>query len=301
MNELTMIDAKSILSPYMGNGWFGTHYNMNLYRGCPHGCIYCFSRNECYQIEHFDQVRGKKNALSILERELKTKKKNGAVLTGSMSDPYNPYEAEARTMRGALALFDQMHYGVIILTKSDLVLRDIDLLCAIKKHSPVAVNFTITCSEDSLSSVIEPYVCPSSARFRAIKTLTEAGIPCGILLMPVLPFINDTLENILGIVEQAALSGAKWIEAGYGFCVTLRANQRQYFYEQLDRLYPGIKEKYKNAFGGAYACYSPSDRALKKQFRACCDKHHILYNSEAMARLIHQGYETVQLSFLDQL
>ncbi|MCI8590532.1 MAG: radical SAM protein [Clostridiales bacterium] len=299
MNDLTFIDAKSILSPYMANGWFGAHYNMNLYRGCPHGCIYCFSRNECYQIDQFDRVRGKKNALAILEQELKKKRKSGAVLTGSMSDPYNPYEAETCTMRGALSLFNQMHYGAIILTKSDLVLRDIDLLCAIKTHSPVAVNFTITCAEDSLSSVLEPFVCPSSARFRALKTLAEAGIPCGILLMPILPFINDTLENIIGIVEKAALAGAKWIEAGYGFCVTLRANQRQYFYEQLDHLYPDMKERYIKAFGKAYSCYSPHDRELKKQFRSCCEKHHILYQSDAMARLIHQDYETVQLSFFD--
>ena len=231
---MELIDAKTILSSYTDKGWFGAHYNMNLYKGCPHGCIYCFSRNECYQIQNFDQVRAKKDALQILERELKTKRRHGAVITGSMSDPYNPCEAEYRLSRGALSLFDRYQYGVVILTKSNLVLRDLDLLCRIKAHSPVAVNFTITCADDQLARLIEPNVCSSSDRFAAIKTLSEAGVNCGVLLMPVLPFVNDTPENIAGLVEKAAAAGAKWIEAGRAFEVTMRANQRQYFYDRAD-------------------------------------------------------------------
>lgn len=294
---MELIDAKTILSSYTEKGWFGAHYNMNLYKGCPHGCIYCFSRNECYQIQNFDQVRAKKDALQILERELKTKRRHGAVITGSMSDPYNPCEAEYRLSRGALSLFDRYQYGVVILTKSNLVLRDLDLLCRIKAHSPVAVNFTITCADDQLARLIEPNVCSSSDRFAAIKTLSEAGVNCGVLLMPVLPFVNDTPENIAGLVEKAAAAGAKWIEAGRAFEVTMRANQRQYFYDRADELFPGLRQTYISAFGGQYACVSPYDRALKKIFRTACDRHHILYRGEAMARFIHEPYEVKQLSF----
>jgi DNA repair photolyase len=173
------IPAKTIVSSYSECGWFGSNYNMNIYKGCCHGCIYCDSRSNCYHVENFDEVRVKGNALEIIERDLKSKRKKGIVITGSMSDAYNPFEKQYELTRGALKLIDKYGFGIVIDTKSDLVLRDLDLLLGIKKHSSVVVNFTITTSNDDLCRKIERNVCPTSSRQSAIKTLSDAGIMCG--------------------------------------------------------------------------------------------------------------------------
>ena len=248
---MDFIPAKSIISGYAENNmWFGCNYNMNIYKGCCHGCIYCDSRSECYGVENFDEVRAKENALSIIERELKSKRKTGVVGTGAMSDPYNPFEREYRLTRGALELINKYNYGVSIVTKSDLILRDIDILCEISKHSPVLPLITITTANDELCKKIEPRAPLSSMRFEAIKKLSSAGISPGILLMPILPFIEDTDENISNIIDLAHENGAKYIYPGFG--VTLRQNQRDWFFNKLDDSFPAIKEKYIKSYGNAY-------------------------------------------------
>jgi DNA repair photolyase len=252
---LPTVPAKTILSGYQEKGgWFGAQYNMNIYRGCSHGCIYCDSRSECYRIEDFDRVRAKENALTILARELPAKRKKGIVMTGAMSDPYNPWEATMQLTWGALKLIQKNHFGVAINTKSSLVTRDIHLLQEIMQHAPVNIGITITCAEDALAEKIEPRVAKSSERFAAIKALAAAGIYTGVLLMPVLPFINDTEENIIGIVEAAHKAGARYIYTYGGFGVTLRDRQRTHFFEALHRDFPGIKEQYIRVFGNTYSC-----------------------------------------------
>ena len=211
---MEFIKAKSILSKVKyGNDWYGIDYNMNLYRGCSHRCIYCDSRSNCYHIDNFDIVRGKENALSILEQELSKKREKGVVGIGSMSDTYNPKELQYEQTRGALKLISKYGFGVSIDTKSDLILRDIDLLKEINSKNNVIIKFTITTPNDELAKIIEPNVCVPSKRFQAIKTLSDNGILVGIMMNPVLPFITDNEKDIKELVRLAYKNGAKFIIA----------------------------------------------------------------------------------------
>jgi DNA repair photolyase len=295
---MEFIKAKTIISGYAeNNSWFGNNYNMNIYKGCCHGCIYCDSRSECYNIEKFDEVRAKENALSIIARELKSKSRTGVIGTGSMSDPYNPFEKKYMLTRGALELIDHYGFGVSIATKSNLVVRDIDVLKKIAAHSPALVKITITTADDDLCSKIEPNVTLSSDRFEAIKKLTDAGIYTGILLMPVLPFIEDNEENIRSIINFAHENGAKFIYPAFG--MTLRQNQREWYYNKLDIFFPGIKEKYIRQYGNAYECPSPNSKELWNLFKRECSRLGILYKMGDIIKEYKKGYEREQLSFFD--
>jgi len=283
MAAMPTIPAKTILSTYSEWGWFGSNYTMNIYKGCCHGCIYCDSRSACYGVENFDTVRVKENALEVIERDLKSKRKKGIIITGSMSDAYNPFEKELELTRGAIGLIDKYGFGFAVDTKSDLVLRDIDAVKSVQTHSPVAVSFTVTTADDALGQRIEQNVCSSGSRFSAIEKLAGQGIPCGVLLMPILPFINDTVENIMEIVRRAHQSGARWIYAGESFAVTLRQNQRDHFYEKLDRHFPGVKAKYQQQFGFEYWCPSPKNAELWAVFTAECNRLGILYEMDKIS------------------
>ena len=275
--HIPQIPAKTIVSAYTEYGWFGTNYTMNIYKGCCHGCIYCDSRSECYRIENFDTVRAKMNALDIISNDLRIKRKKGTVITGSMSDPYNPYERESELSREALKLIDYYKFGICIDTKSDLVVRDTDILQSIGNHSSAFVNFTVTTANDELCLMIEQNVSPTSKRIAAIKKMTAAGITCGILLMPILPYINDMENNIITIVKMAADAGVKWIYAGNDFGVTLRQNQREHYYTKIDGLFPGVKMKYIKTYGDRYFCAVPNKR-LFYVFINECKKYNIMYD-----------------------
>lgn len=293
---MELIPAKQILSQRTYNeNWFGTNYNMNIYKGCSHGCIYCDSRSECYGIESFDKVRGKDKAIDIINTELKAKRKKGVIGTGAMSDPYNPLEKEYNYTRKALELIDLYNFGVAIATKSELITRDIDILKNITTHSPVIVKITITTSEDDLGKKIEPKVSLPSKRFEAIKMLSQNGIFTGILLMPVLPFIADNEKNIINIINQAADSGARFIYPYFG--VTLRQGQREYFYSKLDKNFKGIKNKYIEEYGSSYECSSVRSKELWKIFKTECDKKGILYKMSDIIKAYQSPYEKEQLSF----
>lgn len=292
------VPAKTILSGFTENDfWFAENYNMNIYRGCCHGCIYCDSRSECYRVTNFDEVRAKENALALLYRDIKSKRKKGVIGTGAMSDPYNPFEKELELTRGALKLINEFGFGIAIATKSPLVARDIDLLKKIKEHSPVLIKLTVTAWEDELSKKVEPNAAPSSRRFAAIKQLSENGIFTGLLMMPVLPFIEDTEENIKGIIRLAYENGARFIYPAFG--VTLRQNQRDWYFEKLDLLFPGIKKKYLKEFGDAYECKSPNAEYLKAIFKDECTRLGLLYRMKDIVRAYRQGYEDRQLSLLE--
>jgi len=295
---MKFVPAKTIISGYdANNSWFGNNYNMNIYKGCCHGCIYCDSRSECYGVEDFDEVRAKENALALIERELKSKRKTGVIGTGAMSDPYNPFEKQLKLTRGALELIDRYDFGVSIATKSDLISRDIDILKAICVHSPVLVKITITTADDTLCKKIEPNVATSSDRFATIKKLSEKGIFTGILLMPVLPFIEDTVENISSIIKLAHENGAKFIYPAFG--VTLRQNQREWYFNKLDEFFPYIKEKYITHYGNAYECRSPKAKELWRLFKCECDKQGILYKMNDIIKNYKHGYGEAQLSIFD--
>lgn len=274
---MEFIKAKTILSKVKyGNEWYGIDYNMNLYRGCSHGCIYCDSRSNCYHIENFDLVRGKENALYILEQELSKKRKKGIIGIGSMSDTYNPLEKEYEQTRGALKLISKYGFGVSIDTKSDLILRDIDLLKEINSKNNVIIKFTITTPNDELSKIIEPNVCISSKRLQAIKILSDNGIFTGIMMNPMLPFITDKEEDIRYLVKLAYQNGAKSIHTYMG--MTLRENQREYYFYKLDQHFIGIKEKYIKYYGDKYNCIVPNYKRLYKVFTDECIKYGILYD-----------------------
>ena len=274
---MEFVEAKTIMTKVKnGSSWYGVDFNMNLYRGCSHGCIYCDSRSNCYRIEEFDRVRGKKDALLILERELSKSKQTGVVGIGAMSDTYNPLEKKYEITRGALKLIKKYGYGVSIDTKSDLVLRDIDILKEINETNNVIVKITITTPHDELSKKIEPYAPPSSKRFNAIKELTNAGIFAGIMLNPVLPFITDKEEDIKKLVYLAHESGAKFIHTYMG--MTLRDNQRDYYLERIDKLFPGMMSKYFKCYQERYDCTVLSVKHLYEVFKNECKKYGILYN-----------------------
>ncbi|MGI6239928.1 MAG: radical SAM protein [Christensenellales bacterium] len=274
------IDAKTIVSAWSDCGWFGSNYTMNLYRGCSHGCIYCDSRSECYQIDDFDTVRVKADAARIVERDLKSKRKKGIVITGSMSDPYNPLEARLRLTRRALALIHRYGFGVAIDTKSSLVTRDIDRISAISEATAACVSITITTFDDAASRAIEQNICPPSVRFRALEALARAGIDCGVLLMPILPFINDDPENVRRIARAAADAGAKWVYPGGDFGLTMRSGQREHF---LAHLPPALRRRYVDAYGGDYHCPSPRSVELWTALREVADQRALMCDMKSIA------------------
>ena len=289
------VPAKTIVTRTKSTQWFGARYNMNIYRGCCHGCIYCDSRSECYGVERFDQVRAKQDALAIIRNELRRKVETGIVSTGAMSDPYNPFERELELTRHALELLSAYGFGAAIATKSSLIVRDIPILQEIRETAPVICKVTITTCDDALSRKIEPGVPVSSQRFAVIEELSRAGLFAGILLMPVLPFLEDSEENVLGIVELASKAGARFIYPAFG--MTLRQNQREYYYQKLEELFPGqdLSGRYRKRYGSSYECVSPKAGLLWKAFSKACDEKGILYRMPDIVRAAHLGYEDGQL------
>ena len=264
------IRAKTLVSRISGiDSIFGLDYNLNLYRGCQHRCIYCDSRSQCYQIEHFDRdVLIKINAIELLKNELSRKRKKGIIGTGSMNDPYMPLEEQVQLTARTLETIAEYGFGVHVITKSDLVVRDIDILRKISRVS-AAVSLTITTVDDELSKIVEPGAPPSSARFRAMQRLSQAGIETRVALMPTLPFIEDSWESISAIIEEAHRCGAKVVIPWFG--MTMRDRQRAYFYNRLDESFPGLRERYEATYGDSYMCPSPHAKDLYRRVQQLCE------------------------------
>jgi DNA repair photolyase len=288
------IQAKTLLARVKGpDDWFGLYYNINLYRGCQHQCIYCDSRSECYQIENFNHdVLVKANAIDLLRRELTGKRMVGTIGTGSMNDPYMPLEAEVRLTRRALEVIAEFGFPVHVITKSDLVLRDIDLIEEIGRKTYAAVTFTVTTADDTLSRQLEPAAPVSSRRLKALQTLRREGILTGITLMPVLPFIEDNEDNIRKIVNLGAENGARYILPAFG--MTLRDRQRDYYYDKLDRLKPGLRGRYERAFGGQYSAPAQNAGKLRKVFSDLCQEYGIATKMPVFLPKKHSREESLQ-------
>ena len=260
------VTSKSILSPKNG---------MNLFRGCSHGCIYCDSRSAVYNMDHhFEDVEVKQNSLELLKKEL-IKRPKAMVGCGSMSDPYIPLEKEIKYTRGALELIDRYGFGFTCITKSDLILRDIDLLKRINEKTKVVVQMTLTTADDDLCRVLEPNVCTTSRRVEVLKILHEEGIPTVVWLCPILPYINDTEDNINSILDSCIDANVSAILC-FGMGLTLRKGNREYFYQMLDRHFPGLKDKYIKKFGDSYSLESPNGGNLMDLFKRRTSKHGIL-------------------------
>lgn len=267
------IQAKTLLaSTSRPDPWFGIKYNMNLYRGCQHQCIYCDSRSECYGIEEFGDVLVKVNAIERLEDELPRKRVRGLIGTGSMSDPYTPVERQYRLTGRALQVIARHRFPVHLITKSDLVLMDADTLAEIAAVRAV-VSFTITTADDALAAIVEPGAPPPSRRLAALEALARCGVEAGVTMMPILPFIEDSEHNVRGILAAARESGASHVLAGFG--MTLRDRQRTYYYERLDRHFPGLRARYERAFGANYSCRACDQARLEALYRAYCAEHGI--------------------------
>lgn len=264
------VKVKGILSAKNG---------MNLYRGCSHGCIYCDSRSKCYRMEHdFEDIEIKENAIELLEAALKSKRKKCMISTGAMTDPYIPLEMELGSVRRALELAYTHGFGFTLITKSNRVLRDIDLLKKINDTTKCVVQMTLTTYDEELCRKLEPNVSTTKERFEALKQLRDLGIPTVVWLCPILPFINDTEENLLGILDYCIEAEVHGIIC-FGMGLTLREGNREYFYEQLDRLFPHLKEEYIRRYGNQYSIASPNSKKLFRLFHQTCEKNGILHNN----------------------
>ena len=268
--------------------FFLADWNMNLYRGCSHGCIYCDSRSVCYRLEHFDTVQPKPDALAILEAELRGKRRSGVVSMGAMSDPYNPLERELKLTRGALEMLLRHGFGAAYTTKSALCARDADLLREISRFAPVCARLTVTCADDALCRRIEPNVSVTTERLAALRSLADAGVYAGVWINPVQPFLTDSEDNLVALLRMAAEAGAQFAVCFFG--MTLRTGNREYYFRALERDFPGVRQKYLTAFGNDYECPSPDAERLWEVYRAECDRLGLAYrfrevNQRMLARM----------------
>ena len=272
------INAKSILTPH----------SMNIYRGCTHGCIYCDSRSKCYQFTHnFEDIEVKQNAPELLEATLRKKRKRCMVGTGAMGDPYIPIEKELQLTRRCLEIIDRYNFGIALQTKSDLILRDLDLLTHINQKTKAVVQMTLTTADDNLCKKIEPGVCPTSRRFEVLQACHKAGLPTVVWFSPLLPFINDTKENVEGIVDYCARAGVHAIIC-FGIGVTMREGNREYFYAALDRHFPGLKQRYIQTFGNNYMINSPNNNALMSYLANLCKRSNIILGTDSVFKWMEE-------------
>ena len=287
-------DAKGILTGSKGR------YGMNIYRGCSHGCIYCDSRSTCYQFTHdFEDIEVKQNAPELLEQALRSKRQKAMIGTGSMSDPYMHCEEKLQLTRKCLEIICRYGFGVAIQTKSDRILRDLDLLEEINRRARCVVQMTLTTWDDRLCGILEPHVCSTKRRVEVLEEMQKRGIPTVVWMTPILPFINDTPENVTAILEACARTGVRGIIC-FGMGLTLREGDREYYYAALDRHFPGLKERYARTYGNAYEIPSPDSRSLMKLFEDFCREHRMLYRPEDCFDYLSAFPEkTRQMSFLD--
>ena len=272
------VNSKSILSKTNG---------MNLYRGCTHGCIYCDSRSEVYGMNHkFEDIEVKQNALELLKKEL-IKRKPAMIGTGAMTDPYIPLESRLEYVRKSLEMIYRYGFGFTCITKSDLVLRDLNLIKMINEKTKAVIQMTLTTADDDLCRIIEPNVCVTSRRVEVLKTLNENDIPTVVWLCPILPYINDSEENLNVILDYCVESEVKGI-INFGMGLTLRAGSREYFYEKLDENFPGLKDRYVSEFGNDYSIPSPNERRLKRIFDRRTRENGILNSPDEIFEYLHE-------------
>ena len=287
------VKARGILSARNG---------MNLYRGCQHGCIYCDARSLCYQMNHvFEDIEVKENAIELLEATLRSRRKPCMIGTGAMSDPYMPLEMELGMTRKSLELIEKYGFGVTVMTKSDRILRDLDLLARIHQRTKAVVQMTLTTADDDLCRLVEPNVCTTSRRVEVLQEFHKAGIPTVVWLCPILPFINDTPENICTILESCARVGVRGV-IQFGMGLTLRDGDREYYYAHLDRKFPGLKQRYIRTYGNAYEIPSPRQVELNELFHETCEKYGIWHDNDRVFQYLSElddPHIAAQMSLFD--
>ena len=280
-------EYKTIISPHNG---------MNIYRGCSHGCIYCDSRSTCYQMDHlFEDIEVKLNAPLILDAQLKKRKEACMVTTGAMSDPYIHLEEKLEYTKKCLEVIEKNGFGVTLLTKSDRVLRDIDILKRINNKTKCVVQMTLTTADEELCKIIEPNVSTTKKRVEALKVFKEAGISTVVWLGPFLPHINDLEENLQSLLDYCLEAGVKGVVC-FGFGLTMREGNREYLYECFDQHFPGMKERYIKEFRNKYNCGSKNSKKLYNQLISFCKKHGIIMNKETFNYLYQFPVKIEQIS-----
>lgn len=271
------VQAKSLLTNSNG---------MNIYRGCAHGCIYCDSRSDCYRIQHpFEDIEVKENAPALLENILRTKRRRIVIGTGSMCDPYQPCEEKLRLMRTCLELIYRYAFGASVITKSDLVLRDMDLFDSINQKAKGVLQMSLTCADDQLSKIIEPAVCTTTRRYEVLKEFQKKKIPTVVWMTPILPLLTDTEENLRTILGYCADAGVKGVVC-FNIGMTLRDGDREYYYRALDRHFPGLSGEYRRRYGSAYEVNSPDHTRLMTLFHEFCERYGMLHTPEECFRYI---------------
>ena len=285
------VEAKSLLTQHNG---------MNLYRGCAHGCVYCDSRSTCYRFTHpFEDIEVKQNAPELLEAVLRSRRKRIVISTGSMSDPYQPCERELGLTRRCLELIGRYGFGASVITKSDLVLRDLELFDRIHRGAKGVLQMTLTVADDALSRILEPNVCTTTRRYEVLKEFQRLGIPTVVWLTPILPFLTDTEENLRAILAYCFDAGVTGI-VSFGAGLTLRDGSREYYYRALDRHFPGLSDIYRKRYGNAYEADSPNSGRLLRIFHSECEKRGVLHDPDACFRFIAELPEhRDQLSLFD--
>lgn len=285
------VEAKGILSAKNG---------MNIYRGCTHGCIYCDSRSDCYQMNHaFGDIEVKQNCVELLEKALQSKRKKCMIGTGSMSDPYMHCEEKLELMKQCLEVIERYGFGAAVMTKSGRILRDLPLLSRINQKTKVVVQTTFTTYDEELCKILEPNVCTTKKRYEMLLAMKEEGIPTVVWMNPILPFINDSKENLDGLLDYCIKADVKGIIC-FGIGVTLRNGNREYFYQKLDEHFPGLKRKYQETYGYAYELESPNGRVLYRRLQEVCKANNILCNPDEVFSYINEfpydkGYEQLSL------
>ena len=273
---------------------------MNLYRGCSHGCIYCDSRSNVYNMQHpFEDIEIKSNAIELLEKSLKSKRKKCMIGMGSMTDPYIPLEKEIKNTRKSLELIYKYGFGATLITKSSSIIRDLDILKAINSKTKCVIQMTLTTFDEKLCKIIEPNVSSTKERFETLKILNQNNIPTIVWFTPVLPFINDTEENLTGILDYCIKANVYGIIC-FGMGVTLREGNREYFYEKLDKYFPRLKEKYIKAYGTNYILNSPNNKYLMNIFYKTCQKYNIIYNNNDIFQYLNT-FESKEIPKKQQL
>lgn len=282
-----MVRAKGILSSENG---------MNVYRGCTHGCIYCDARSTCYHTPlPFEDIEVKENAPQLLEAALRSKRRRCMIGTGAMCDPYLHAEKELCITRRCLELISRYGFGVSIQTKSDMIMRDIDLISEINSSAKAVVQMTLTTADESLCRIVEPNVCTTARRFEVLCEMHSRGIPTVIWLSPILPFINDTQENVLAIIDYARRAGCYGIIC-FGMGLTLREGDREYYYAALDRHFHGMKQRYIQRYGSAYELPSPNSAQLERLFRQKCTEYGIEHDPRRIFEFMQTFPECEQLT-----
>ena len=283
-------------------GILSSKNGMNLFRGCTHGCIYCDSRSKCYQMNHrFEDVEIKENGIKILEESLKRKRKKCMIGLGSMTDPYIHEELKLNYTRKALELINRYGFGATLITKSDNLLRDLKIFKDINSKTKCIIQMTLTTYDEKLCKIIEPNVSTTRDRFEALKVLRDAVIPTVVWLIPILPFINDNKENILGILNYCKEAKVYGVIC-FGMGLTLRDGNREYFYSELDKNFPKLKELYIRKYGNSYMINSDNNVELMKIFHGFCEKNDIVHDNNKIfdyLRRFETKDEVKQLSFFD--